>query len=93
MEMYGEKLVAKKETYQDNGRIAIQIVTEMGTPWFMATINLPEIPLLPDEVIIKNYSENEGILDELLKAGIVEETGVFVQVGYNTCPICKIINL
>jgi hypothetical protein len=35
-----------------------------------ATLNLPEIALGPDEVIIKDYSENEGMLDTLILAGL-----------------------
>jgi hypothetical protein len=80
-----------------NGRVALQLVAAVDDPnqdifegdaIATATVNMPEVALAPDEVIIKDYSENEGILDVLLKAGIVELTGKQVQSGFVTCPIC-----
>jgi hypothetical protein len=35
------------------------------------TVNLPEVHLDPDEVLIKDYAENEGVLASLVNAGIV----------------------
>lgn len=57
----------------------------------VATTNIPDVPLLEDEVIIKDYSENEGMFDVLTKAGIVSDTGRRVQTGFVTCPICKLL--
>lgn len=61
----------------------------------MCTLNLPEIDQLEEgEVFIKNYSENEGMLDALINAGVVEDTGRKVQYNYPThdidFPIVKI---
>jgi hypothetical protein len=36
-----------------------------------ATVNLPEQSLLPHQVLIKSYSENEGMLQALQEAGVV----------------------
>lgn len=81
----------KLHKYQNN-RTAIQLIDAIeGDPVIMATVNIPEIPLDKDEVIIKNYSENEGILNVLVAEGIVERTGKAVEVGYNICEICKLL--
>lgn len=54
-----------------------------GTPMAVATINLPYIELEENEVIIKNYSENEGIDDVLIEAKIISKEPVFyVDSGY-----------
>jgi hypothetical protein len=77
----------------DNDRIAIQLLdAEDNSPIATASINLPDIELEKDEVIIKDYSENEGILQVLLDAGILEKTGKSVNVGFVNVKICKLIN-
>ena len=55
-----------------NGRKAIRIVdVEDGSPIMTATVNLPDVHLERDEIIIKNYSENEGCLPFLVTNGVV----------------------
>ena len=78
-----------------NGRTALQLVSAVdvddvykGEPIATATVNIPEMDLKENEVIIKDYSENEGMLEALVAAGIVVPTGRFVDSGFVTCPIC-----
>lgn len=85
--------VAKRK--YSNGRTALELIAAndtddvcKGEPIAMATVNIPEETLSPEEVIIKDYSENEGMLDVLLKAGIVELSGRSIRTGFVTCPIC-----
>lgn len=59
-----------------------------GEPYAVASVAIDE-PLQPDEVAIKNYSENEGILDTLLSARIVSKPHRFVSSGFVQIPICK----
>ncbi len=74
-----------------NGATAINLIClDEGEPYATATINMPEVYLEKDELIIKNYGENEGILDALVKENIVEDTGVKVNVGYAYANICKL---
>jgi len=76
-----------------NDRIAIQLFdVEDNSSVATASINLPDIKLEKDEVIIKDYSENKGLLQVLLDAGIVEKTGKSANVGFVTVEICKLIN-
>ena len=92
MEMYGCKLSVVFEEYADNGRKAITLIDqEDGMPFCTATINVPEIPLQDDEVIIKNYSENAGILELLEEAGYIQDTGDIVYVGMAEANICKLL--
>jgi hypothetical protein len=83
--------VAVFEKYR-NGRTAIQLMdAEDGSPIATATVNLPDFPLAEDRVAIKDYSENEGMLDALVEAGIVEELGLHAETGFVTVPICKLL--
>jgi len=63
---------------------------EDGLPYATATIHSSTILLMPNEVIVKNYAENEGILDFLLKNNIVSLTGKIVKTGYVDSEICII---
>ena len=74
-----------------NNRVALELIdANDGEPVAMASINIPEIALASDEIIIKDYSENEGMLDCLLKAGVVELSGRYVQHGFCQSPICVV---
>ena len=78
--------------YSD-GRTCLQLIeTEDGAPVMMATVNIPGAVLEKDEVIIKNYSENEGVLEFLIENGIVSQPLRWVASGWVTCPIVKLWN-
>ena len=55
-----------------------------------ASINM-DIKLEPDEICIKDYSENEGILECLVMNGIIQWIGKVVRGEYIEVPICKIL--
>lgn len=44
-----------------------------------------------NEIAIKNYSENEGILDILIEQGVINEPHRYVSSGYvNNIPVCTL---
>lgn len=78
--------------YQNNDRVAIQLVEkETGEPYATASVNLVNQDLEPHEVAIKDYSEGEGMLNDLVAAGIVEDTGKEVGSGYVMIPIARLL--
>jgi len=87
----GEKLAPMFEKYLSTDRTAITLITEEGEQWCTASVNVPDIPLEKDEVVIKNYSENEGIQEALINAGYIRPTKKLVQVGRVTCRVCEIL--
>lgn len=80
-----------EERRYGNGRLALELVDSKGEPVAVATVNVPGSPLADDEVFIKDYSENEGMLDSLVAAGIVERTGKSVQSGFISIPVAKLL--
>ena len=82
--------LVRKHEY-DNGRVALQLVdAEDGSPIAKATVNLPDVPLGKNQVAIKDWSENEGMLDALVAAGVVKPTGQTVRSGYVEVPVCEL---
>lgn len=62
---------------------------EQGFPYMV--IGLPHKSLNKDEVAIKNYSENTGILEALLANNIVDKPHRFLRQGFVTVPVCKLL--
>jgi hypothetical protein len=59
-------------TYR-NDRIAIELIDLTdGGPVATASCNLPDEPCEPGHTFIKDWSENEGMTDALIAAGIVQ---------------------
>lgn len=77
------------ESYR-NGRPSISIYDMDGMPFLTATINVIERSLEEDEVIIKDYSENQGIYKWLLEKNIVGKAVGWHQLAFERVPICKL---
>ena len=76
-----------------NGQTAIQLF-DMGDgfPFAMATVCVEDHLLNSDEVAIKDYSENEGILESLIDGEIIEHPHAFIQSDWVKIPVCKLKN-
>jgi hypothetical protein len=89
---YGSYQVILQKNSYSNGRLAIQLIdAEDGEPVAIATVNLPEHELAPDEVFIKDWSENDGMVEFLVENGIVEYTGRRVPTGYTSAAVCRLL--
>jgi hypothetical protein len=89
------KFVPKFGKYS-NGRIALEYLIidedmQMLVPACTATINLPHIELADDEVIVKNYSEGEGLYESMLLANHIGPAIRYVQTGFVEVPVCKLL--
>lgn len=77
--------------YQNNNSVAIQLnEATTGEPWLTASVNV-DAELAEDEVAIKDYSENEGVLAALVEAGIVSQPIKIISSGFVNIPICKLL--
>ena len=73
-----------------NGNIAMQLVdAETGEPIAVATVN-PGFELPRGFIGVKDWSENEGMVEALLAAGIIDEVTTKVPSGYVSIPICRL---
>ena len=88
MKLLGVKMVITMAKYQ-NGNNAMQLLSEEGEPYAVASVNIPTA-LGKEEICIKNYSENEGILELLIEDDIVEEPHGFYTSGHVEIPVCRL---
>jgi hypothetical protein len=76
-----------------SGRPALYLVdAQSGDTVAVATAELPSVPLRPGETLIKDHSENRGMLQALTEAGIVQATGETVRSGFAEVPIVTILH-
>jgi hypothetical protein len=80
----------ERASYGGTDRIALPLYDVAdGEPVAVATVNMPELSLATDEVVIKDYSENEGMLATLVAAGVVSPPLREVQGRYVTLYVCR----
>lgn len=64
------------------GGTAIMAETPDGEPAFVLSVYLDGTALFPGEFWVKDWSENEGIAEELERRGIIEFTGDKARTGF-----------
>ena len=72
------------ERYYD-GNKRLSLVDPEGFHIAVATVNV-ETTLKPDEVCIKNHSENKGMFTSLKRAGVIEEVVELIEQGHVRIP-------
>lgn len=73
-----------------NGGVAMRLVdAEDGGPVATATVWLDG--LAPDEVAIKNYSENEGMMGALMGANVITAPHREIHSGFVDIPVCRLV--
>ena len=74
-----------------NGRPAL-IIQQNGEQLLKASVNMPDDEIPDGYVCIKDWSENEGVLYFLTDNGIVDSPEYFIQSGYCSVAVCKLLN-
>lgn len=57
----------------------------------VATVNAPTIDIGERNVLVKSYSENRGMLEALMEAGIVGAPVALHQMGWVEVPECPLL--
>lgn len=77
--------------YRTTDATSIQLLdANDGHPIAVATVNLDVVPE-KDHVFIKDWSENEGMVESLVKAGVISEPIGEIPTGFVTAKICKLL--
>ena len=79
--------------YFSNKRPVIQLIGAAdGIPVATASVNFPKIKMTKDEVAIKNYAENEGILEFLIANKVISaKPRVIYTTGHVDIPVHKLL--
>lgn len=77
--------------WYSNGRVAISLISAVnGEPIAVGTVNVPSADVPGGHVLIKNWSENSGMVTALKEAGIIEAPVGVVMTGFVQAPVCKL---
>lgn len=90
--MFKENIPKKEDLllkHYDNGDLAIFLQDE-GYPVAEISLKNDNTNLLPNEFILKSYSENALLLQYIKKAAFIKYTNSFLQIGNHLCPICRL---
>lgn len=96
MTLYYERLIWDDDTldvevlkYANPMNNAIQLWCDEG-PFLTASVNVTD-ELAVDEVAIKTYSENVGVLDALVASGIIAAPHRWLVSAFVLIPVCKLL--
>lgn len=94
VEFCGIRCSVVRTTYLNNDSPALLLTdAEDGSPVTTATANVPGVSdFLPEGITaLKTYAENEGLLEALEAAGVVEDTGERVHSRFVEFPIVRLL--
>lgn len=75
-----------------NDRLVIELIDAKDeSPALVATVNLPNVNLGDKEIIIKDYSENEGVLKALQEKKIVGPIKRNIPTGWVLVPVVDLL--
>lgn len=78
--------------YNNNGRMAITLVTSKGEPFCTLTCNLPDEPLEDGEFFVKTWSENEVVAKAARESKLFIDTGKRVPAGHAQAEVWRLAN-
>jgi hypothetical protein len=83
----------KTSRYIENlDKIALVLVDyEDGQMITVASVNLVDFPVLPPEVAIKTWSENEGVVKCLQQAGVIGPIKYELPAGHGIACVCDVL--
>lgn len=91
MNFKGYECVVAKTNYMNNNNLALVLFdanVRFGPPVAYITVNTSEI-LPANQGFVKNYSENDGMMEAIIEAGLVSEVLGTKQFGYVTAPLVE----
>jgi len=87
----GEQCEVEIGRYQVGTLPYVALYCESGELMTMATVNIPGANIPDGCVLVKDYSENTGMLVALQEAGIVGSPVAYVNSGYVQIPACPLL--
>jgi hypothetical protein len=90
MEWHGWDCILQKGRYIDNSIAILLFDAHDGEPVSKATVAIDGANLKENQIIVKDYSENEGMLDALISIGLVTSVERWIETGYVRVPVCNI---
>lgn len=75
--------------YRHGGRMSVLLIVN-GEDYAMLSVNIPSVDLAANEFLFKTYSENEGLLEAMLAAGVIAVIGP-EHTAAGPMPVCRLL--
>lgn len=73
----------------NSGRLFMSLIdSEDGYAVCRVTLDIDAIPIMDDMIIVKSYSENEGLYEALLESDIIKKAERKFEVGHEFALVC-----
>lgn len=79
----GRTLILNKQTYANNGNLAVEVLCTDGEPWSMLTVNLGG-PLPEDMAFIDSNNNSAELIEACEKAGYIKPSPIVETSGFCT---------
>ena len=83
----------KKNTFCESCGLELSLFDALDQKYATLSIRYPKLNLKKNEILLKNYSENQRIAKLLLEKKILKPTSNYILVGRTFCPVCEVIDL
>lgn len=90
MRYHGWDCTLQKGRYIDDTIAILLFDTHNGEPIATATVAIQGPELKENQIIVKDYSENEGMLAALTNIGLVTSVEQWIPTGWVSVPVCNI---
>lgn len=90
LEYNNQKVKCVLTKYVEPQNNALLLLTDEDEDFAVCSVNL-DFLLKENQVFIKNYSENTGMLNFLIENNIVTEPIRFIKSGFVSVPVCNLI--
>ncbi len=84
------KDIFRRERYE-NGQLALFLDDQDGNELAELSIAFKSLLLGRDEIILRDFSDDLELAENLEHSGIISKTDRFVLIGSYVCPICEVL--
>ncbi len=90
---FSEKIKIKYSVYVKSKQNCIQLIDSSGSVFITASRSVDGLTEIGKKsVLIKNTGECVGVLENLIKNGIVKDSGIKIRSGFYNLNLCQIID-
>lgn len=82
-----------KKSFSESSGLELSLFDTLDQKCATVSIHYPKLNLKTNEILLKNYSENQTIAQLLLEKKILKPSSKYILVGSTFCPVCEVQNL
>ena len=90
---FENEVYSLKKSFSETFGLELSLFDALDQKCATISIPYPKLNLNMNEILLKNYSENQRIAKLLLEKKILKPSSKYILVGRQFCPVCEVQNL